>query len=273
MLAAALAVRPDLLPERRPRRDRRRTAAPRGSWATWRWPIALLAGLIIAAATRWLVVGAVVAVTIVGLPALVTTAKRSAARIDRLEAVEDWTRRLADLLRSGAGLDQALQQSAVSAPEGIAPEIDALAGRLLARWPTADALLALAGDIDDASADLVVAALLLGAERRGPGLADALAAAADSVAADVAARRAVEAERAKPRATAQAVTLITLGVVAVGSFNGEYLQPYRDPLGQLVLAALAAAFAACLWWIRGLTVTAPAPRILAGARSSEEVPS
>ena len=51
-------------------------------------------------------------------------------------------------------------------------------------------------------------------------------------------RRKVEAERAKPRATARAVTLITLGVVLVGALNGTYLAPYGTPLGQLVLAVI-----------------------------------
>lgn len=273
VFVAVLAVRPDILPEREPRRARRAVTHVRGSWSLWRWPVALGAGLIVAAASRWLVAGALVGLTAVGLPALLSTAKASAVRIDRLEAVEDWTRRLADLLRTGVGIDQALLQSAATAPDLVRVQTDALAGRLLARWATRDALLAFADDLDDGSADLVIAALLLGSERRGPGLAAALQSAADSVAADVAARRAVEAERARPRTTARAVTLITLGVVAVGSFNGEYLAPYREPLGQLVLAGLGAAFAGCLWWIRGLTVTAPAPRALGGPASPGEVAS
>ena len=95
-------------------------------------------------------------------------------------------------------------------------EVSALAARLAARWPTETALRAFADDLDDATGDLVVATLILGARRRGPGLARVLTAVADSVAEEVAMRRKVEAERAKPRTTARAVTLITLGVVAVG---------------------------------------------------------
>ena len=50
--------------------------------------------------------------------------------------------------------------------------------------------------------DLVAANLILGARRRGAGLASVLEGLAESVAADVRARRQVEADRAKPRATA-----------------------------------------------------------------------
>ena len=77
----------------------------------------------------------------------------------------------------------------------------------------------------------MAAALILAARRRGPGLPRVLGALADSVAEDVAVRRKVEAERAKPRTTARAVTLITLGVVAVGALNGAYLRPYATLLG------------------------------------------
>jgi len=102
----------------------------------------------------------------------------------------------------------------------------------------------------------------LGARRRGPGLARVMAAVADSVAEEVAMRRKVEAERAKPRATARAVTLITLGVVAIGALNGTYLAPYRTTLGQLVLAAITLGFVGALAWMRALTLTKPEPRFL-----------
>ena len=75
-------------------------------------------------------------------------------------------------------------------------------------------------------------------------------------------RRRVEAERARPRATARAVTLITLGVVAVGALNQTYLSPYGTPLGQLVLLAVTAMFVASLTWMRALTLSAPQPRLL-----------
>ena len=141
--------------------------------------------------------------------------------------------------------------------------------RLTARWPTETALRAFADDLGDATGDLAVAALILGHHRRGPGLARALTAVADSVAQEVAMRRRVEADRAKPRATARAVTLITLGVVAVGALNKTYLAPYGTPLGQLVLAGIAVAFVAALAWMRALTLSRPTPRLLAPAPAGQ----
>ncbi len=101
---------------------------------------------------------------------------------------------------AGAGRDPALD------PGPDPAEVHRLVARLRARWVTEDALRAFADELDDSTGDLVAANLILGARRRGAGLASVLEGLAESVAADVRARRQVEADRAKPRATARWVT-------------------------------------------------------------------
>jgi hypothetical protein len=86
---------------------------------------------------------------------------------------------------------------------------------------------------------------------------------AESVAADVRARREIEADRAKPRATARWVTLITITVLAVLALTGSYVAPYRTAFGQLLLAVLLGAYVATLVWMRRMAVAAPLPRFLA----------
>ena len=240
---------------------------PRWRWpsrrnrAGWRTLAAAIAGAAVWLATGMPVAAAIVAITVWGLPILLSTSTTAAARIDRLEAVEEWTRRLADVLVVGVGLEQAITATTRTCPQLVSNEVETLSARLQARWTTEAALRAFADDLDDATADLVVATLILAARRRGPGLPRVLAAVADSVADEVAMRRTVEADRAKPRATARAVTFITLGVVAVGSLNTTYLQPYQTLLGQLVLAAITVGFVAALAWMRALTLTTPASRL------------
>ena len=244
-------------------RPPRRTHQPTGGWwERWRWVLAGGLGVAVWALTGWPVAGLIVASAVVGLPFLLGSAKAAARAIDRVEAIEEWTRRLADVLATGVGLEQGLTASAATCPPPLRAEVAALVARLAARWPTEQALRAFADDLDDAAGDFVVATLLLASRRRGPGLAGVLTAAAGSVADEVATRRRVEAERAKPRSTARIVTLITLGVAGVLMLNGTYLAPYGDGLGQLVLALIAAAFTGCLLWIRSLTLAAPAPRFL-----------
>jgi tight adherence protein B len=253
--------------DRPPRVRTTRAGGARSRLAKSRRTRALVAGgvgLTVWAVSGWPVAGAIVTVTILGLPVLLGTGSAATRSIARIEAVEEWTRRVADVLVAGVGLEQALAASLATCPEPIRPEVTALCARLSARWTPERALRAFADDVDDAAADLVVAALVLAARRRGPGLARVLTSVADAVAEEVVVRRKVEAERAKPRATARAVTLITLGVVGVGALNGTYLAPYATGLGQLVLAAIATGFVACLAWMRALTLSAPEPRFLAG---------
>ena len=274
LVAGVLLVIAGLVPvtgdPRRPRTTAttRRTSVPRST--RWRLAGAVIAGLVAWLVTRWPVAGVIVAVTVWGLPIILSTSRTAAIAINRVEALEEWTRRLSDVLVVGIGLEQAITATLRTCPTLIENEVTARVARMQARWSTERALRAFADDLDDATGDLVVATLVLGARRRGPGLARVLAAVADSVADDVAMRRTVEAERAKPRATARAVTLITLGVVVVGSLNGTYLAPYGTALGQLVLAVITLGFIASLTWMRSLTLSAPQPRLFvpgAGAGS------
>ena len=235
------------------------------SWSSRRIAPAMIAGLVAWLVSGWPAVALIVAMTVWGLPLLLTTGRTARHQIDRVEAVADWTRRLADVIIVGMGLEQAVITTERSAPEALRVEIATLAARVDARWPLEDAFRAFADDIGDSTADLVVAALILGHRRRGPGLARALTSVADALSAEVAMRRRIEADRAKPRATARAVTLITLGVVGLGALNGVYLSPYADSLGQLVLAGVATIFVVALAWMRSLTLSSTSHRILGPA--------
>ena len=224
--------------------------------------LAIVLGMLAWILSSWPVAGVIVTLTTLGLPALLSTAHDATLSIERIEAVEEWTRRLSDILVVGVGLEQAIATSVRSVPEPIRLEVTTLAAKLGARRATEDALREFADDLNDATGDFVVAALILGHRRRGPGLARALAALAESVGQEVSMRRAVEADRAKPRATARAVTLITLGVVALGALNRTYLSPYGTAVGQLVLLAVTALFTGSLLWMRALTVSEEQPRLL-----------
>ncbi len=231
-------------------------------WHAVRWPVAALVALGVWAMSGWPALGLGAAAATIGLPAMAAGGRRAEVAIARVEAVEEWTRRLADVLAIGVGLEQAITTAARSAPEPIAVEVATLAARIAARTPTETALRRFADDLDDASADLVVAALILASRRRGPGVAAALTAIADSVGEEVAARRRIEADRAKPRTTARAVTAITLAIIGAGTLHRGYTEPYGTLLGQVVLTATLGFFAAALWWMNAMTLTTQPARIL-----------
>jgi len=230
-----------------------------------RTKLLLLAGSMVGVVAWW-VTGWVLAlvigpVAVTGLPMLLKTSP-AVARIQRLEAMEEWTRSLSGVLTVGVGLEQALVATRRSTPQPIAPEVTRLVARLRARWATEDALRAFADELDDATGDLVAANLILGARRRGAGLACVLNGLAESVAADVRARRQVEADRAKPRATARWVTIISAGVLLVLAISGSYVEPYSSPIGQVVLVLLLSAYVATLVWMRQMALGTPTPRML-----------
>lgn len=219
------------------------------------------------------IAGALVLLAAVGVPWLLAPTKSAALRIAKLEALGDWTMRLSNVLRLGRGLDEALQLSRRGAPDAIAREIGDLVDRLQVGWNSADALRLFGDALDDVTADKIVAALILSASDRGPGLAQALEDLADSVHEEVAKRRAIEADRAKPRTTVRWMTIITLAVAAAGLLVPSYTHPYGSLLGQLVLALLTAGFIGVLAWMRQLADHKPVPRILvADPRSRVAVP-
>lgn len=228
----------------------------------------LLVGVLVAVSSGWLLGVVVVPLAAVGLPVLLSSSGEE-AKIAQLEAMEEWIRGLAGVLTSGVGLEQALIATLRSAPEPIKPEVNRLASRLRARWSTETALRAFADDLDDPTGDLIAANLILGARRRGPGLATVLDALAESVASDVRSRRQVEADRAKPRTTARWVTIITVAVLGVLAFTGSYVDPYKTPVGQLILAVLLAAYVGVLIWMRAMAAGKPLPRFIGTAARTE----
>lgn len=221
----------------------------------------LAAGVVAFLLTGWAVALIVVPAAAVGVPMLLS-APPAAERITRLEAMEEWTRALSGVLTVGVGLEQALIATLRSTPEPIAPEVTRLVARLRSREATEQAIRMFADELDDATGDLIAANLILGARRRGAGLAAVLEGLAESVAADVRARRQVEADRAKPRATARWVTLISGSVLIVLAVSGPYVEPYRGPAGQIILLVLLAAYVALLVWMRRMTNGRPLPRFL-----------
>ncbi|MEV6979589.1 type II secretion system F family protein, partial [Kitasatospora sp. NPDC093806] len=220
-----------------------------------------------AAPLGWLFTGIpltalLVPLAVFGLPWLFDTTRSDTDRIERLEALSEWTQRIADVLLLGVGLNQAIVTSRRTAPAAIEAEVGELAARLQARWRPEEALRLFADAMADATADKVLAALLLRAGDSGPGLARALSDMADSVREEVRQRRVIEADRAKHRTTIRWLVGIILLVVVVGSFNTEYTRPYSSVLGQIVLGVVAALFVGVIAWMRALAAYPPVPRLL-----------
>lgn len=227
----------------------------------------LIAAAVVVFVATWLISGnfvggALLGAAVIGVPWLITPAQMAQDRIGQLEALSEWTQRLAGLLRLGMGLEQAMITSRQGAPDELAPQIINLSDRLRLGWRPDGALRAFAEELDDVTADKVVAALILSVNDRGPGLAQALEDLSGTVREEVARKRAIEADRAKPRTTVRWMTIITVGVVVAGFFVPSYTKPYSTLLGQLVLAFLTAGFIGVLALMRQLGNFRRVPRFL-----------
>jgi Flp pilus assembly protein TadB len=203
--------------------------------AVTRWPVAALAAI-----------GAVIFV-----PKL-TAAKAARQRTAKLEGLEQWTRRLSDMLTASRGLEDAITVSARTAPATIAGPVTALARRLAARVRTDDALRAFANEIDDPAGDRIAAALLIATGQRGGAVHGVLSALAEILAMDIAARREIEAERAQHRTTLRWIVAFVAGFTVFAILNRTYSAPYGTLFGQVVLALVALLYAAGLGWLHRL---------------------
>ena len=224
----------------------------------------LLAGFLVAAVTGWVVALAVAPLLALGLPYLLVVPKPR--DVELMEALDRWVRSLAATLATGKSVPDAIRASRRTGPRLIADEIGTLVLRLNNRWDTDDALRRFADDLDSADADGVVAALMLAARRGANGASLTLQALADSLQAQLKARRVIEVERSKPYVVVRQVTVISLVTLAgVFLLAPGFFGPYRTPLGQVILAALLVLYLASLILMRRKAQQTPRARILVGA--------
>lgn len=260
IVVAVLGFMPAAPASTKPRRTTNKSKVKRSTWI--KIVVGAAIGLVAALLSGWVILIALVPLALVGLPYLLGSGT-DIASIKKLDALEEWTRSLSGILGAGVSLEQAIVTSQASAPAAIQPQLNALAARLRSRMSSEEALRRFADDLGDTTADKIVCALVLGARRRNIGLTGILEDLAESVAEDVAARRMVQAERARQTTTVRYVTLIT--VVIFGGFllmGGTYVAPYGTALGQPILAVLLACYVGVLVWLRRMNRAEPLPRLL-----------
>lgn len=173
--------------------------------------------------------------------------------IVRLEGLAGWTEALRDTIAGAVGLEQAIPATTINAAPVIRPALNLLVDRLRVREPLPNALMKFADDLDDSSADLIIAALILNARLRGPGLRDVLSALSESAREELDLRRRVEGARRSTRRSVQIVVGVTLFVSGgLVLLNQSYLAPYGSAFGQLILLMVVLLYAAGVFWLRRL---------------------
>jgi tight adherence protein B len=255
---------------------RRRPAGPAATRASKVWTasekrlllIAAVAGLAVAVATRWPAAALLTAAAVWTLPSILGPDREHHRAVARIEAIATWTELLRDTLSSAAGLEQAISATAVVAPTPIRPQVQTLASAVRGGVRLPQALLMLANDIADPTADLVVRALIQASSHRGGQLTECLTSLATTARDQASVRLRVATKRASTRTAARVVagTAVTM-MAALVVLNRGFLVPYSTVTGQLVLLLVGAVFGGGFFWL-GRTARIPQPpRILAGVKS------
>ncbi len=227
------------------------------------WGIAAAAGTAVWVVSGWPVAGIVTALAVPGLPYFFAAGRVAAARIDRLQALEEWVRRLADAMAAGSAPTQTIVASAQHPPTAIADPVQRLAGRLGSpRGGRKAALTSFADDLADPLGDMVAFALDIAITAPSARVPEVLRNLAGQLADDVAARRRIETDRAEPRSEARTIVIVQILFVIVVCAATSYTAAYDTLLGQVVLAVLAAVVVGALWMLRRLSLTAGPPRLI-----------
>ncbi|MEY9926019.1 Flp pilus assembly protein TadB [Catenulispora sp. GP43] len=233
-----------------------------------RGAVAVVVGALVLAATRWPTAAIASGILVFFWNQLFGGLAAERAALARVEALAGWTESLRDTIAGAVGLEQAIPATARAASPAIRENLHTLVDRLRARMPMPQALEYFADDMDDASADLVIAALILNARLRGPGLREVLGALAQSSREEVDMRQRVMAQRSSTRRSVQIVVGVSVAVVlGLAVFNKSFVQPYSTATGQLVLLAVIALFAAGFYWLRRLSSIQTPARFLQRART------
>lgn len=234
--------------------------------------IALIIGILVLVATGWIVAGVGVALLVYSWRSLGGAASERKT-MARLESLATWTESLRDTIAGAVGLEQAIPSSIRVADVSLREPLTKLVDRLHTRVPMHMALRRFADDLDDPSADMIIAALIINSRLRGPGLRALLGALAVSVREELDMRRKVNAGRRSTRRSVQIVVAVSVGMaIALAVLDHAFLSPYDGVYGQLVLVIIGAIYAAGILWLRRLA-TFESPQRLLGTAGAASVPA
>jgi Flp pilus assembly protein TadB len=235
--------------------------------------VAIIVGILVLLLTRWVVAGVGMALLAFSWRSLSGAAseRRSMAR---LEGLATWTESLRDTIAGAVGLEQAIPSSIRVADGSIREPLMRLVDRLHTRMPMHTALRRFAEDLDDPSADMIIAALIINSRLRGPGLRDLLGALADSVREEMDMRRKVNATRRATRRSVQIVIGVSVAMALIlAVLDRGFLAPYDSVFGQFVLAIIVALYGVGIVWLRRLARFDQPQRLLGVAAAVPSAPA
>jgi hypothetical protein len=220
--------------------------------------------------TGWPAAGALAASVVAVAPMLAEARRAREAANERSDALALWAEMLRDTITAHAGLREAIALTAQVAPTAIRADVQALAVQA-EHEPLNVALRRFAVAMADPVADLIVAALVIAADRQAQRLSELLSQIAGAAREQASMRLRVDTGRARTYASTRALVVITF-TLAIGLlvFSPTFMSPYQTVTGQFVLMAIGALFAGALVALAALSRPSIPPRLLAGVATRLE---
>lgn len=250
------------------RSDKPRRAAGRLSATEQRTLLTgVVVGVVVVLVSRNLVFGVIAGAGVVLWPMVVGGGKAERAALAKLEALAQWTESLRDLAQKGSGLESVIPRTVSTASDVLVGPLRLMSRRLSVKVPLPEALSLFADEVDDASADTVVAALALASRQRRGRLSDVLSTLSGALRDELEQRTKVMRERNVVRREAAQVAVLTAVLVVGASLFAPPSLPNEggDTASQVLPLILAVAFVFVFSRVRKLAEPEIQPRFLSSA--------
>ena len=206
-------------------------------------PFAFTVTLIV---TGWIVVAVSVALLVAAVPGIGRPYIQTRNEQELVDGIATWTEQLRDTLAGAHGLEQAIVATSVHAPLVLQAHVKKLAS-FIGYGSLEDGIRRFGDDLDNSTADFVVAALVTASQHQARDLGMLLTQIAQCARDESKMRSRVWVGRARTRSAIKIIaTVIASFVLGLFMFNRTYLQPYSSIQGQVVLSAILGVFAISL---------------------------
>jgi len=206
-------------------------------------PLAFTVTLIV---TGWIVVAVSVALLVAAIPGIGRPYIQTRNEQELVDGIATWTEQLRDTLAGAHGLEQAIVATSVHAPLVLQAHVKKLAS-FIGYGSLEDGIRRFGDDLDNSTADFVVAALVTASQHQARDLGMLLTQIAQCARDESKMRSRVWVGRARTRSAIKIIaTVISSFVLGLFTFNRTYLQPYSSIQGQVVLSAILGVFAVSL---------------------------
>ena len=206
-------------------------------------PLAFTVTLIV---TGWIVIAVSVALLVAAIPGIGRPYIQTRNEQELVDGIATWTEQLRDTLAGAHGLEQAIVATSVHAPLVLQAHVKKLAS-FIGYGSLEDGIRRFGDDLDNSTADFVVAALVTASQHQARDLGMLLTQIAQCARDESKMRSRVWVGRARTRSAIKIIaTVIASFVLGLFTFNRTYLQPYSSIQGQVVLSAILGVFAISL---------------------------